>query len=117
MKTRNGFVSNSSTSSFIVIGYKYTPEVAKQLAALNRIPTADEDGKELDEDTQLEFMRDGVDMPYGISLIYKDDDDDIIGATLGSEEDMERIMRLAAEVQDFVGSQEKPKMYSWTSYN
>ena len=56
MKTRNGFVSNSSTSSFIVLGYERGKDTTKMLLASKLLPTESEDGEKLSDEERLELF-------------------------------------------------------------
>lgn len=73
MKTRQGFVSNSSSSSFIVIGTKFTPTVEATLKA--RIPNPPDDD---------EWLYDGTisKLTDGLSVLYIGDNERVIGDVL-----------------------------------
>lgn len=62
MKIRNGFVSNSSSSSFVVLGYSMTRE---QLTAIG-VPD--------------DFY--GQKFPHGIGIMYDNDDNYIVGKVI-----------------------------------
>lgn len=108
MKTRQGFVSNSSSSSFVVIGAKFTPEIEAKLKA--KLPNPPEDD---------EWLYDGSvnQITDGLSVMYVGDHDRIIGdvlADVGSDGDylenkdytiaqlVEKIEKVQAAVGDLV---------------
>lgn len=76
MKIRSGFVSNSSTASFVIVGTKMT---TKQLCTLFNIKDVDEDGgdelfQKLDK-LKLE-LHDGCEVVgETIAVVYDDGDD------------------------------------------
>jgi hypothetical protein len=105
MKTRQGFVSNSSSSSFIVIGTKFTPALEAQLKA--KLPNPPEDDEWLYDNTIS-------DLTDGLSIMYVGDNERIIGdvlADVGSDGDhLERqdytiaqLVEKIERVQDVVG--------------
>jgi hypothetical protein len=66
MKTRTGFVSNSSSSSFVIIGLTMTKKVEKKLQEL--YPISDDKGSwwdELEEKTGLDVLYDEPDSHIG----------------------------------------------------
>lgn len=112
MKTREGFVSNSSTSSFVIIGYMLEDSkmerVVKSLLGVN----------ELSEDWQWEELGD-----TGLSIQSLEDDDSIIGISPLSideygiseaEVDIQDIMSKLDKLKKVIETDEPPKMFGGT---
>lgn len=108
MKTRQGFVSNSSSSSFVVIGAKFTADIEAKLKA--KLPNPPEDDEWLYDATIPKLTN-------GLSVMYVGDNDRIIGdvlADVGSDGDylenkdytiaqlVERIEKVQSAVGDLV---------------
>lgn len=70
MKIRNGFVSNSSTSSFVILGYKLTSALEKHLVESGIIPPNEERGDYADEDLRdyIECCED-IKWPKNIEIV------------------------------------------------
>lgn len=68
MKTRSGFVSNSSSSSFVVIGTRMTDKELKKKGWYDEYEPTDK-------------------MPDGLDILHDNDGDIIIGEILASGED------------------------------
>lgn len=92
MKIRNGFVSNSSSSSFVIIGVH--------------------GGKILDESMSYVDITDSGDYVTGI-MIARGDECDFGGTPISYT----RLKEMAAEIQEKLGvSEDEIKIYSGTQY-
>ena len=103
MKTRQGFVSNSSTSSFIIVGVVLAAQEVKKY-----------------EDPETGVLRA---CPKGFDLTYTDGDKYILGITLADASsdgdyipDMEFSIEELAEKRDMVreATGKEPKLYMGT---
>ncbi len=76
MKIRNGFVSNSSSSNFMIVGldeeYKQENEEFKAILKAEELPPVDEDGNE-DEEFYSSYGKFEVDSKIGFSYYGHED--------------------------------------------
>lgn len=112
MKTRNGFVSNSSTASFVIIGYMLEDskmqEVVKTLLGVN----------ELSEDWQWEDVGDTE-----LTLQFNENGDDIIGISplnidecgiSNAEIDLQDILSKLDKLKKTIKTDKLPKIFGGT---
>lgn len=71
MKIRNGFVSNSSTASFVVFGIKGTQ---KKNMSYEEIDAFYEDMEEFSKNNKLDYINDEDDIYIGKTVSYLTDD-------------------------------------------
>ena len=125
MKTRNGFVSNSSTSSFIVIGVKSTPAIKKHLLATeNLIPLVDEydADRKMSEAQRWEYFKDGLvalnEEDTSLEFYTMEDYDggtkaNIIGFQISGGETAKDIAELAERTKKMCNTDKEPKIFAW----
>ncbi len=107
MITRAGFISNSSSSSFVLFGFKFKNKELEEVLGLSE---EDEYWEVLDEKQGQGWEVLSDDGTTYIGKIFADDDDYLPcgEATLGE------LAVVAREVQDRYGIQREPKLYYGT---
>lgn len=112
MKVRSGFVSNSSTSSFVVCGYKVTDEIMEKLRKLANLKEGAEQYDILDQ----------VKLPEGISTLWTDDFN-LIGYVIAdvsdgdsceSQTSLREIEAKVAKLQSLIEVEERPTIFTGT---
>ena len=128
MKQRNGFVSNSSSSSFIIIGYKQNgpiedivKKIAPQKYAQIKERYKDDDAKYAMEDAIYDCMHSGMGIE-GLTYL-SDDGPGYLGKEVCKAEDwgiesssweMDDLMKAFKEVQETLGMDTSPMLYTGT---
>lgn len=98
MKTRNGFVSNSSSASFVIVGVKISDkELEKIFNSKN-----DEDGL-FDAIEESEFFREWDEGLFGIKIAEKHSDGDMES----KEYTLDEFARMVQKVSDKTGKDVK----------
>jgi len=119
MKTRNGFVSNSSSSSFVIVGTKLTKKLENRLKEKLDVKPTDEDWQYEKEDEIAKL---------GISILYTEDSKDgcyTVGkvlADVGSDGDylekqsysLEQLVIMAGAVRRVLGNDTDIKLMMGT---
>lgn len=110
MKIRNGFVSNSSSSSFVCIGIQLTDKAKKEL--LKQYPMTDAEKEGYDEDDPSEYLAEKLDMGvfFDQGVVY-------LGEELGSVTEIKDLMSAIEASEKKLGNIGKVKLYSIESYN
>jgi hypothetical protein len=101
MKVRRGFVSNSSSSSFVVVGVEFNDQMEKRIK--NKLGVKD-------DDSLWNVLED-----KGYLLIYDEDNPNILGIELTDASDyqldyaeynFEQLIKKMKEVSDFTGCED-----------
>jgi hypothetical protein len=114
MKTRQGFVSNSSSSSFCILGCKVTPAI--KAALKERFPKETVDGE---KEADWEWL-DRITMELDLDFVDLDGKS-IIGKSLGDFDADEtstsfaELQKTAKAVQKLVGESAPVKLYVGTA--
>lgn len=122
MKIRSGFVSNSSTSSFVILGYKLTAKLQKHLIEVGVVPPkdkwVDKEGGKYTTISEFMLWGDGFDLPELLYIEegYGDDDTPMIGINL--DETCMKFDKIAKNVQkmkEILKTEEEPKLFNGVS--
>jgi hypothetical protein len=106
MKTRSGFVSNSSTSSFVVIGYDLN-EISEDLLKTNTIDPANDSIHEFCEGKDLYSAFDGT--RYIVGKLVVDGDENDFGSDPIS---IDQLVEMSKRVKEILKLTKEPKLFS-----
>lgn len=84
MKIRSGFVSNSSTSSFVLLGYRLDDAFLDELKKNGVYPSKENRG-ECSEESEETFMHDCWELPDDIEIKTPDEDEKAIGISIRNQ--------------------------------
>jgi len=121
MKTRSGFVSNSSSSNFVMIGYKLDSDFDKDDFVRRYCP---EKYKEIQAKHKASDLPEAIDEFFCCSTLgngiqyLSDDNEGYLGKVLADEEyfdgtktlDGVEFSKIMKEVQEFMGKDEPPSL-------